>query len=71
VGVIGAPAGEDDFFEVSFVVAIGVLQKEGVWGLVEEDAAVGEDEGGGDVELVGEDGDFVAFAVAVGVFEDF
>lgn len=35
------------------------------------DSAIGEGEGGGDVEAVGKDGDLVAAAVAIGVLEDF
>ena len=70
VGVIGAPAAEEDFLFIGNVITVGVLQEKGVRCLVENDATVREGEGGGDVELVGEDGDFVAFAVAIGVFKN-
>ena len=36
----------------------------------DDDAAVGEDQAGGQVEVIGEDGDLVGLAVAVGVLED-
>ena len=71
MGVIGAPTGEEDLLVIGHIVTIGVLEKVGVWGLVKIDAAISEGEGSGNVELVSEDGDLVAFAIAIGVFKNF
>jgi hypothetical protein len=71
VGVVDAPAGHDLGADVGFVVAVGVFQKEETRRLGDDDAAVGEDETGGDVEAVGEDRELVGATVAVGVLANF
>ena len=70
VGVAGAPAGEENLADVGLVVAVGVLEEQGVGRLVDDQAAVGEGHAGGDAQLVGEDGELVGLAVAVGVLAD-
>lgn len=68
--VAGGPAGEEFFADIGFVIAVGVFEEEGVWGLVDDDAAVGEGEASGDGEFFGEDDGFVGAAIVVGIFED-
>ena len=70
MGVAGAPAGEEDLADVGLVVAVGVLEEQRVGRLVDDHAAVGEGEAGRDAQLVGEDGELVGLAVAVGVLAD-
>ena len=65
--VAGAPAGEQHLAHVGHVVAVGVLEEQRVRRLVDDDAAVGEGQAGRDAQLVGEDGELVGLAVAVGV----
>ena len=55
---------------VGLVVAVGVLEEHQVRLRADVGAAVAELDAGRHVELVGEDGLLVGFAVAVGVFED-
>ena len=71
VGVADAPAVDDGFAEVGFVVAVGVFEVDEFGGGGDDDAFAGEDDAGGEVQFVGEDGEFVGLAVAVGVFADF
>ena len=68
VGIVDAPAGHDLGAEVGFIVAVIVFEKKETRGLGDYDAAVGEDEAGRYVELIGEDREFIGAAVAVGVF---
>ena len=68
VRVTDTPSGEEHFANVGLVVAIGVLEEIKVRRVRENDAAAGEGHRGWDVEAVGEDGELVGPAVAVGVF---
>ena len=68
VGVVDAPAGHDLGAHVGLVVAGGVLEKKETRRLRDDDAAIGEDETGRDIQLVREDGELVRAAVAIGVF---
>src|SRR5262249_44872861 len=70
VRVAGAPAAEEHLAYVGLVVAPGGLEEQRVRRLVHDDAAVGEGEAGGDAQLVGEDGELVRPAGALGVFKD-
>ena len=68
--VVDAPAGHDLAALVGAVVAIGVAEEEKAGRLRDHDAALGEHEAGGDVQLLGEDRELVGATVAVGVFAD-
>ena len=70
VGVVGRPAGHQDLLHIRLAVAVGVLQKQRVRGLVDNYATVSADDARRDAELVREHGELVGLAVAVGVFED-
>ena len=70
VRVLGAEAGEDDAAHVGLAVAVGVLQVQQLGALRDIHAAVAGREAGGDEHVLGEDGGFVGFARALGVFED-
>ena len=70
VRVADAPTRHDDLADVGLVVAVGVLEEDERRRLAYDDAAVGEDDAGRDVEAVGEDGELVGLAVAVGVLAD-
>ena len=70
VGVPGGPAAEEDPAHIRPVIPIGVLQEEGVGSLVDNETSAREAEAGGDAQLVGEDGELVGPAVAIGVFAD-
>ncbi len=65
-----SPARAQDLALVGLVVAVGVLEKEDVRRLRDDDAAVGEHQARRDVELVGEHRELVGLAVAIGVLED-
>jgi hypothetical protein len=76
VGVFFVAEGaEEDFADIGFVVAVGVGEVPDVRDAPGDAAGFvlglvpGED-AGGDVQFVGEVGDFVGAAVAIGVFED-
>ncbi len=70
VGVERAEASEEYFFDVGLVVAIGILQKQHVRGLRDDEAAVGERQTRRDAQSLGEAGELVGLAVVVGVFAD-
>ena len=70
VGVAHAPAGHHLPALVRAVVAVGVPQEEEPGWLRHHDAAIGEDEAGGDVQVLREDREPVRPAVAVGVLTD-
>ena len=70
MGIADAPARHDDLADVGLVVAVGILEEDERRRLADDDAAVGEDDAGGDIQLVGEDGELVGLAVAVGVLAD-
>ena len=81
IGVDPAEAGQQRVALVGLVVAVGVLEDEQVGAVADEDAAAavlavlavalldGDAHRDGE-DLVGEDGDLVGLAVAVGVLED-
>ena len=71
VGVADAPAVHDDLAFVGFVVAVGVLKVDELRWCGDDDALAGENDAGGQIEFVGEDGEFVRFAIAIGVLADF
>ena len=58
---------DDHLAHVGLVVAVRVLEEKEARRLRDDDAAVREHEAGRDVQLVGEDGELVRLAVAVGV----
>ena len=70
VGVVGGPAGEQDLPHVGDAVAVGVLEEQGVRGLVDDDAAVNAQQARRDRQLVGEHGELVRPAIPVGVFQN-
>src|SRR5262249_41191940 len=70
VRIARAPAGEEHRPGVGPVVAVDVLQEHGLGYLVDDQAAPCEDHARGDAQAVGEDGELVGLAVAVGVLED-
>ena len=70
VRVADAPASEQLLPHVGPVVAVGVLQKEEARRLRNDDAAVGKDETGGDVQLLGKDGELVRLAITICVLAD-
>ena len=63
-----AESGEENFAVIGFVVAIGILKEEKFRSMGENDAATGKNHRGGYVESVGKYGEFVCFAIAVGIF---
>ncbi len=71
-----AERAEQDLAEVGFAIAVGIGEVPDV-GDAKGDASrmvlrfVPREDAGGDVEAVGEVGDFIGLAIAVGVFEDF
>ena len=69
--VADAPAVDDRFALVGLVVAIGVLEVDELRRRGHDDAFAGEDDAGGQIELVGEHGELVRLAIAIGVFADF
>ncbi len=77
VGVFFVAEGaEEDLAMVGNVIAIGVGEVPDVRDAPGDAAGfvlgfVPGDDAGGDVEFVGEVGDFVGLAIAIGVFEDF
>ena len=70
VRVADAPAGEQDLAHVGLAVAVGILQEQRVGRLEDDDATVRTQQAGGDVETLGEDGELVRLAIAVGVLAD-
>ena len=55
---------------VRLVVAVGVLEEKEARRLADDEPAIGERQAGRDVQLVGEDGELVRLAVAIGVLAD-
>ena len=70
VRVVAAEAGDDDFARVGLAVAVEVLHKQDVGTIGDPNAAETDRDAGRDVQTVGENGEFVGFAVAVGVFKN-
>ncbi len=69
VAIFEAEAGQQDLLGVGHVVAVGVLHVPEVGGRADVDPAAVDLDGGGEIEPIGEDGDLVGAAVAVGVFK--
>ena len=70
VGIVSAPAGEEDFGLVGFQIAIGVLQEEQIRRVTDPDPAVSDVDPRRDVEPLGKDRDLIDLAVLIGVFQD-
>src|SRR4029079_2726188 len=70
VSVLAAEAGEEHFFRVGDVVAVGVLEEQHVGRVGDVDAAVAVDDPAGDVEAFLKDLDRLEAAVVVLVLED-
>ena len=68
--IADAPARQDDLADVGLVVAVRVLEEDEGRGLADDDAALGEDDTRGDVEVVGEDRKLIGLAVAIRVLAD-
>ena len=71
MGVAHVPPFEEHRAFVGLVVAVGVAQEERLPALDDDQSTVGVAEACRDGELVGEDGELVGLAIAVGVFADF
>src|SRR5207248_11490686 len=70
VRVVAAEAGDDDLGLADRLAVGADLVEEDVRRVGDPDAAVADRDARGDVQSLGEDGDLVDLAVAVGVFED-
>ncbi|MDB6125293.1 MAG: hypothetical protein JWQ71_4286 [Pedosphaera sp.] len=70
MGVFRAEAGKDDALLVGLAIAIGVLEMKEFGALADIDAAIARFDAGGDEQAIGEDGGFIDFAHALGVFEN-
>jgi hypothetical protein len=68
VAIFQAEAREDHVFLIGHVIAVGVFHEPEVRRSADVYAAIADLDGGRKVEAVGEDGDLVGAAVAVGVF---
>ena len=68
VCVARAPASEKNFAYIGNIVAIGILQEQRVWSLVNNDTAMGKCHARRNAQLFSEDGEFVGFAIFVCVF---
>ena len=71
MGVAHVPPFEEHLAFVGLVVAVGVAQEERLPALDDDQSTVGVAEACRDGELVGEDGELIGLAIAVGVFADF
>lgn len=70
VGVLGSKAGEDDATVVGFAIAISVLEENDLGGVCDIGSAIGREDGGGNVEVIGKNGAFVGDAVTIRVFQN-
>ena len=70
VRIGGVEPVDQTFLDVVFVVAVRVFQEQQIRPLGHQDAAVPEFESGRVVNVAGERGAFVGFAVTIGVFQD-
>ena len=67
VRVVHTPAGEEHLPHVRLVIAAGILEEKRVGRLRDDDAAIREDDAGGNAQLVREHGEFIRASIAVGV----
>ena len=71
MGVPFAPAVTEYLGYVHFIVAVGVLHEKNVGSHGHDDAVVGQNNAGGNIESIGKDCELVGLAIAVGIFTYF
>ena len=71
MGVAHVPPFEEHLTFVGLIVAVGVAQEQRLAALDHDESSVGVAEACRDGEFVGEDGELVCLAIAVGVLADF
>ena len=70
VGVVVIEATQDNFANIVLVIAVGVLKEHQVSRLGNVDALGSDFKTHGDMQVAGEGGLLVGFAIVIGVFED-
>ena len=70
MGVACAPTGVEHLAYVRLVISIGILQKQKIGHVCDNDPAAREGQRGRDVQTLGKHGYLVALAVTIGILED-
>ena len=71
MGVANPPPGRQDLAHVCFVIAVGVLEKQKIRGMRNNDPTARKSQRSWDIEPIGKHGHLVALTVAIGILQNF